>query len=372
MGRWQVRARLPNAGRAWTIRARNSHTIHFITSASINPMKSSSRIIVLALSLLLPLIAAAQPTPNQPDLSLLRDGQMHVVLCGTGSPLPDATRASSCTAVFAGGEFVLIDAGPGSWRKVASGALPQHALSAVLLTHFHSDHIGDLGEAVTQSWIAGRGKPLPVYGPSGVARVVKGFAEAYAQDVEYRVAHHGAEHLPREAAGAAAHAVALKKDDEAAPVFERNGLKVTAFKVEHDPVRPAYGYRLEYKGRVVVVSGDTAKSANLARHASGADLLLHDVLVPPVMQMAAGALEQAGDKRRAKLVRDILSYHASPIQAAETAAAARVETLVFTHVVPPPNAPMIEQALLRGVADVFKGKVVIAKDGLRFDLAPKN
>jgi ribonuclease Z len=305
-------------------------------------------------------------------MSLLGDGQMHVVLVGTGSPLPDATRASACTAVFAGGEFVLIDTGPGSWRKVMTGGLPQQALSAVLLTHFHSDHIGDLGEALTQSWIAGRAKPLDVYGPPGVERVVRGFAEAYARDVEYRVAHHGDANLPRKAAGALARPVALKKTDEAVLVFERNGLKVTAFKVEHDPVSPAYGYRLEYRGRIVIVSGDTTKSANLAKHAAGADLLLHDVLAKNLLQMAAGNFEQAGDKRRAKLARDITTYHASPADAAETAAAAKADTLVFTHLVPPPATPMIEQAFTRGLAEIFKGKVVIGKDGMRFDLAPKN
>jgi ribonuclease Z len=309
---------------------------------------------------------------NQSDAVLLNDGQMHVILCGTGSPLTDATRAASCTAVIAGGEFVLIDTGPGSWRKLATLNLPQQAVSAVLLTHFHSDHIGDLGEATTMSWVAGRTKPLAVYGPPGVEKVVAGFAQAYALDVEYRVAHHGETNLPRAAAGAIAKTVTLKKPDEAALVFARNGLKVTAFKVEHDPVKPAYGYRLEYRGRVVVISGDTAKSTNLAKHAAGADLLLHDVLAKTLIQMGADGFERSGQTRRAALARDITTYHASPTEVAEIAAAANVEALVFTHLVPPPTTPIAEQAFTRGVGEIFKGKVVIAKDGLRFDLAPKS
>ena len=309
---------------------------------------------------------------QQPDVAMLSDGQLHVVMCGTGSPLADATRASACVAVVAGGEVILIDTGPGSWRQVALNKLPVQNVSAVLLTHFHSDHIGDLGEAMTQSWIAGRNQPLEVYGPPGVEKIVAGFAQAYSLDVEYRIAHHTEQMLPRAAAGAVAHEVKLKSADEAVTVFERNGLKVIAFKVEHDPVKPAYGYRLDYHGRSVVISGDTTKSANLARHAAGADLLIHEVLAKDVLTFAANNLERAGDKRRAKLTRDILSYHASPTEAAEIAATAKVETLVFTHMVPPINPPVMEQMFLRGVAEIYKGKVVIAKDGMRFDLPARN
>jgi ribonuclease Z len=318
--------------------------------------------------------SAQQPSGGVPqsDNSLLSDGQMHVVLCGTGSPLPDATRASASVAVIAGGEFVLIDVGPGSWRKIALNNLPTQAVSAILLTHFHSDHIGDLGEALMQTWAAGRAKPLDVYGPPGVERVVAGFQQAYALDTDYRVAHHGEPTMPRAAAGAIAHLVILKSPTEAATVFDRNGLKVRAFKVEHDPATPAYGYRLEYRGRVVVISGDTGKSASVAKYAAGADLLIHDVLAKDLLLFAATNFENAGNARRAKLARDITTYHASPREVAEVAAAAKVDTLVLTHMVPPPNNPTIEQSFLRGVGEVFGGKVVIAKDGLRFDLTPRN
>lgn len=325
--------------------------------------------------LLTGIIASAQQPPGgvpQGDNNLLSDGQMHVVLCGTGSPLPDATRACACVAVIAGGEFVLIDTGPGSWRKVALNNLPTQAVSAILFTHFHSDHIGDLGEALMQSWGAGRGKPLDVYGPPGVERVVAGFKQAYALDTDYRVAHHGEPTMPRAAACAIARPVILKTQTQAATVFERNGLKVTAFKVEHDPATPAYGYRLEYRGRVVVISGDTGKSANVAKYATGADLLIHDVLAKDLLMFAATNLEKAGNTRRAKLARDITTYHASPREVAEIAAAAKVDTLVLTHMVPPPNNSTIEQSFLHGVGEIFSGKVVIAKDGLRFDLTPRN
>lgn len=326
------------------------------------------------LFLSLVLCCSTRPTPaqQQPDLAALTDGQLHVILVGTGSPIADAARAQACTAVIAGGEFILIDAGPGAVRKAMTNNLPLQNLSAVLLTHFHSDHIGELGEAVVQSWLAGRTKKLEVYGPPGVEKIVAGFAQAYAFDTDYRVAHHSEAHMPRAAATANALPIKLKSAAEAAVVFERNGVKVTAFKVEHEPVSPAYGYRIEYRGRSVVISGDTAKSVNLAKHAAGADLLVHDVLAKPLLQMAASNFEQAGQTRRAKLARDITTYHAAPTEVAALAAAAKVATLVFTHLVPAPNTPQIEAEFTRGVADLFKGKVVLGTDGLRFDLPARN
>ena len=334
---------------------------------------------MLTVNLLLAFLSPAAARQTQQagaaigDPDLLHDGQLHVVLCGTGSPLPDRNRAQACTAIIAGGEFVLVDTGSGSWRQVAANnALHTQNLSAILLTHFHSDHIGDLGEALVQSWVAGRTYKLNVYGPPGVEQVVAGFAQAYSLDTGYRVQHHGEEWMPRGAAGAIPQQVRLKGNDAAALVFERNGLKVTAFKVEHDPASPAYGYRFEYRGRVVVVSGDTARSENLARHAAGADVLVHEVIAKDILQMASSNLERMGNRRRAKLSRDIVTYHTSPLEAAQIAATAKVETLVFTHLVPAPNTPQIEQAFTRGLSDIFKGKVVLGTDGMRFDLPPRN
>src|SRR5688572_9757413 len=173
-------------------------------------------------------------TLTRVDESWLTDGKLHVFLCGTGAALPDADRAGPCTAVLAGGEFILVDTGPASWRNLDLANLPVGKLSAILVTHFHSDHIGELGEAITQSWIAGRAKPLDVFGPPGVQEVVEGFQAAYAHDVGYRVAHHLPEFMPAAGAQANPRSLPLPAGDEAVPVFERNGVKVSAFRVEHE------------------------------------------------------------------------------------------------------------------------------------------
>jgi ribonuclease Z len=299
--------------------------------------------------------------------------EMLVVLCGTGSPIADAARAAPCTAVVAGGTFLLVDVGPGSWEQVDLANLPVGELDGVLLTHFHSDHIGDLGEAITQSWIAGRSQPLEVYGPPGVGRLVAGLREVYAQDVGYRVAHHGEEFMPSQAAGAVAREIALPPEDssDAVVVLERNGLRVTAFRVDHAPVSPAVGYRFDWGGRSVVVSGDTRKSASLVANASGADLLVHEALQPRLTERAAETARRLGLTRLAKLASDLPGYHTTPREAAEVAREAGVKHLVLTHLVPGPTNALTRRLFLDGAGDVFDGELTLGQDGMRWSLPGK-
>jgi ribonuclease Z len=307
----------------------------------------------------------------QRDTALLESPDMTVVLCGTGSPLADPQRAGACTAVIAGGQLVMVDAGPGSWETLDLTKVPTSKLSAVLLTHFHSDHIGDLGEAMTQSWIAGRDQPLDVYGPVGTTQVVDGFVAAYSQDADYRTLHHDEQHMPRAAAPMVAHELTLGDAPDAdAVVFDRNGLTVTMFRVKHDPVTPAVGYRFDYQGNFVVVSGDTAKSDSVVEHAKGADLLIHEALSRDMMGRIA-AIVSTHNPRLGKMANDTLGYHTSPVEAAEVARDAGVKTLVFSHVVPGPRNVIMRRMFLAGVDDVFSGTVVLGEDGQRFTLPPR-
>jgi ribonuclease Z len=304
------------------------------------------------------------------DRAILDSPDLHVVLCGTGSPLPDPARASACTAVIAGGSIYLVDTGPGSWKQVDLANLPTGAVGTVLLTHFHSDHIGDLGEATVQSWIGGRARLLDVYGPKGTAQVVDGFRIAYAQDAAYRTAHHGDDVMPAAVAGATAHEIALGDAfDAAALVLERNGLTITMFRVDHAPVAPAVGYRFDYRGRSVVVSGDTRRSQSLIEHAKGADILVHEALHPGLVARAVAGAQRLQLPRIAKLAGDIPGYHTSPIEAAEVAEAAGVRHLVLTHLVPAPSNVIARRLFLAGVASKFGGEVTLGADGMRFDLA---
>jgi ribonuclease Z len=241
---------------------------------------------------------AAERQTNSVRIDLLEDDALNVFLCGTGSPLPDPTSAAACTMVLAGGRMYVVDVGPGSQEVAQLAGMPTAALSGILLTHFHSDHIGELGEWAMQSWVAGRTGPVHVYGPEGVDQVVGGFRQAYRLDDEYRIAHHGLENLPRSATEWIAHPVP-HAGGPGVKILEQGGLVVSAFAVDHRPVEPAVGYRFDYEGRSVVISGDTDQSANLEVNAKGADLLIHEVLMKDVIGQVSDALGE--DAMRVRL-----------------------------------------------------------------------
>jgi ribonuclease Z len=303
------------------------------------------------------------------DRSLLADDKMHVFLCGTGTPLIDPTRAGPCVGVIAGGQVVMIDAGPGSIRRSELDHFPVDELSSLLITHLHSDHIGGMGDTISQSWIYGRRRPLDVYGPEGIEEVVEGFQKAFAPDARYRAAHMGSGVLPQAGAKAIAHSIVVP-EETAVLVFDRRGLRVKAFAVDHDPVKPALGYRLDYRGRSVVISGDTRKSEQVVLNARGADLLIHEGMQKELMERAARVLDRLGQPRWAEQARRATTYHTSPVEAAQVAARAGVKKLVLTHIAPPLPNVLARWAYVRGVKDHFKGDVLIGEDGLRIDLDP--
>ncbi len=300
---------------------------------------------------------AADPLAELPD-------GLHVLLCGAGGPLPDPVRSGPCVAVVAGRTLVLVDAGSGGTRNLGRMGLAPGLVDALFLTHFHSDHIDGLGELATIRWAgAARTSPLPVFGPAGVEEVVAGFVRAYQQDVAYRIAHHGPETVPPSGAGMTARPFPAPAPGEAPVVYEANGLRVTAFAVDHEPVRPAVGYRFEYGGRSLLVSGDTSKSANLEAQAEGVELLVHEALAAHLVARMNAAARAAGRANMAKITSDIPDYHATPVEAAEIAAAVGAKHLLFYHVVPPLPLPGLDQAFLAGVSDAFDGGVTLGRDG---------
>jgi ribonuclease Z len=299
---------------------------------------------------------------------LFREDALRVVLCGTSAPLPHPSRAKACTAVFAAGRFWIVDTGPGSWNRLALWHVDGKRIGAVLFTHFHSDHIGELGEFNLQTWAAGRPGPLRVFGPPGVERVVAGFEEAYALDTRYRIAHHGADFLPEAASHMQPRPIAIAEGAGPVLVLEEGGLRISAFPVDHRPIVPAYGYRFDYRGRSVVVSGDTVKSTGLIAAAHGADVLVHEAQANHLVAAIGEAAAAIGRDRIAKIMHDIPSYHTTPVEAAEVANAAGVRLLVLSHLNPPPTNRVAEWLFLRGVSAVRPNGWVLADDGLTVEL----
>jgi len=321
-----------------------------------------------------PLSTAAAQVAN-PAAADLFDGQaLRVVLCGTSGPLPDPARAKSCTLIIAGEAAYVVDTGPESWEQIARMAIPGTRIAGIFLTHYHSDHIGELGEFRMQTMVAGRAVQLPVFGPTGVKDVVQGFNQAYRLDTEHRLAHHGAEVINAAAADLLARPFgeAFTGDGSSeAVILEADGLKVIAFEVDHDPVRPAVGYRFEWKGRSVVVSGDAARSDNLIANARGADVLVGDNLAAPIIAQAQRMAAAGGNTRQAKLLADIPDYHASPLELAQMANEAGVRLLVYSHFVPP--LQVASPLYFAGVEAVRPKETWVAGfDGLRIDLPSRS
>lgn len=296
-------------------------------------------------------------------IAALPDG-LHVGLCGSGSPMPDPTRAGPCVAVVAGKRLFVVDSGQGSTRNLALMDLPPSRVEAVFLTHFHSDHIADLGELMLQRWAGGAATaPLPIYGPTGVDSVVHGFEAAYQLDRGYRIAHHGPQVVPPSGFGGDPRPFAVDRGKPDVLLINEPDLKVWAFPVEHHPAEPAVGYLFEYKGRRVALSGDTAPSARLEAAAKGVDVLAHEGLQPTLVARQREAALKAGRTNYAHILHDILSYHSTPEQAAAIAERDHVRTLLFYHIIPPLPVRALDGPFLGDAPKIYHGPIQVGRDG---------
>ncbi len=316
---------------------------------------------------------AAEQMTARVNSAPLADDALRVAVCGSSAPLPSASRAKACVAVFAGGKFYVVDTGPESTENLVLWGIPLSRIGGVFLTHFHSDHIGDLGELQLQTWAGGRTAPLPVYGGPGVDRVVAGFNDAYRMDQGYRTEHHGEKVMPSRTWGMVAHTVTLDGPpspamDRTAVVFDDGALRVTAIEVNHAPIAPAYAYRFDYKGRSVVVSGDLKYHPPLAVAARGADLLVSEAIAVNLTRSLGRAATDAGRAGTAAIMHDIEDYHITPEEAARTANDAGVRMLVYYHLLPAADGMLMRRLFEQGVNDVRRSGWTVADDGSLYTL----
>lgn len=306
-------------------------------------------------------LSQQQSVADQRRAELLDPSRITVVTCGTGSPFPSA-RAQSCLAVFVNGQFLLFDAGDRAQDSMEDLNLPVTDIDAVFLTHFHSDHIADLGEVMSRSWILGRDQPLVVYGGHEIEQVVSGFNTVYAADDAYRIAHHGADLFP--AVRAATAVTILEPGPAGRGVYEVDGVRVLAYGVDHSPVATALGYRVEYAGKVVAISGDTIDTPGLRALAAGADVLVSEVMNKSIVDETECAFGRIPDPRLERIFRDIRTYHINLPELAELANDAGVATLVMTHLAPAIDDPAQLDLFFRQPASaLYNGTLVIAEDG---------
>lgn len=290
-------------------------------------------------------------------LAELGNDRLHVGFCGTGSPLPGRDRGEACTFVVADGRLFVFDAGEGAARTLGAMGLPLTALEGVWLTHLHSDHFNGLANLALQRWAGTAAQtPLPVAGPDGTKTITAALTTAYRIDSTYRIAHHGPQVVPPSGFGLAG------ADIAPGLVHDRDGVRITAFSVDHAPVSPAFGYRVDWRGLSVTITGDTASYPGLAKAAAGTDLLVSEVISPRMVGKMASILAANDQPGRARIMKDIQDYHISPEAAAEIARAAGAGQLAFTHIVPS-VPPFLEPVLLGDARRRFGGPVRVMRDG---------
>jgi ribonuclease Z len=281
-----------------------------------------------------------------------------VTLLGTGVPFPVPERLGPATLVEAGKEKLLFDAGRGATIRLNQIGVPIGGLNALFLTHFHSDHTSGIPDLWLTGWIGryygNRQSPFRVIGPKGTVSLMQNLERAYADDIRIRLAD---EKNPIEGV-----AIAPSEYVNDSVVYENNGVKVTAFEVDHgDLIKPAYGYRVDYDGRSVIISGDTRYSPNLEKNAQGATLVIHEVAI---------ANEEYYDKTQ--IVRYIMAHHITPDEAGALFARLKPKLAAYTHLVflgsptyPAPKVADIE----RKTREKYSGPLALGTDLMAFEIS---
>jgi ribonuclease Z len=278
---------------------------------------------------------------------------IEITLLGTGSPIPDPNRAGPATLVRAGGQVFLVDCGRGVLQRAAAVGVSAAGLSALLLTHLHSDHIGDLGDVLITRWISTftpDPAPFPIIGPPGTAETVEATLKAFGHDISYRIAHHDDLNTPPP--------IEVHEYTHG-QVWDRDGVSIRVAPTDHRPVAPTIGFRIDANGAAVALAGDTVPCAGLDDLAVGADALVHTVIRKDIVT-------QIPQQR----LQDICDYHSSVEQAAASAARAGVGTLVMTHYVPA-LIPGQEEQWRTLAASEFGGRIELGDDLHRVEVQPR-
>lgn len=281
---------------------------------------------------------------------LLFSGNIHaefieVILLGTGTPVPSHERFGPSTLVKAGGLNLLFDAGRGTTIRLQQAGLTADQIEHVFLTHLHSDHISGLDDVWITGWIWQRTNPLHVWGPAGTSAFMANVHAAYVADISYRNENVG---LDKNKGNA------VTTDINEGIIFEQNGVTVKAFLVDHAPVKPAYGYRIEFGDRVVVISGDTTYSENLVKHSKNVDLLIHEITAAPKKLL-----------KRNKRLQKVVAYHTTPDQLLEVLSATNPRMTVLYHVL---LFGVTEEQVMAEIVDQYSGEVKMGVDLMKINL----
>ena len=265
---------------------------------------------------------------------------LEVTLLGTGTPQPNIERFGSATLVKANGHYFLFDSGRGTTIRLKQAGVPLSQINQVFLTHLHSDHVSGLSDLMLTTWIWQRQKPITITGPKGTNSLSYHIEQAYQADIAYRSANTRLDETK-----ATLNSIEIKEEGI---VYNDHGIQITAFLVNHYPVDPAYGYKIESGDQSIVISGDTSYSENLVVNAQGADLIIHEI----------------ADARQALLNRNprlkkVMAYHTTPEQAARVFRQTQPKAAVYNHVL---LFGISEQQVMNKTRALYDGKVEMGRD----------
>ena len=274
-----------------------------------------------------------------------------VTLLGTGAPPPVIDRFGPSILVEAGDQRLIFDMGRGTLQRLSQIKVTQKDIGGVFLTHLHSDHVVGFPDFWLIGWLTGgRALPLLVRGPKGTEKMMSNLEKAFEFDIKLRVSDDKA--APRGV-------VIEAKDVTEGVVYEKNGVKVTAFEVDHKPIKPAFGYRIDYGGRSVVLSGDTRSSENLIKYAQGVDLLIHEVVSPIAYTRTTVSKERA---------ETVTAHHTTPEQAGQIFSRVKPKLAVYSHIVPP-SATL--QDLIPPTRKTYSGPLELGEDLMVIEVGEK-
>jgi len=281
--------------------------------------------------------------------AVARGQQFRATLLGTGCPAAVMNRFGPSTLVEAGDQKFLFDAGRGALQRLTQLDVRWQDIQGVFLTHLHSDHVVGFPDLWLTGWliVPGRKVPLQVRGPTGTAAMMSHLQQAFAYDVRIRTENDGVS--PEGVA------LAVEEIGEGV-VYDKGGVKITSFEVDHAPVKPALGYRIDYSGRSIVLSGDTRVSQNLLRHAQNVDVLVHEVFAPATLQRAGVPAARA---------KSIVDYHTTPEQAGEVFARLKPKLAVYSHICMPSAT---EEDLVPGTRKTYTGPLELGEDLMAIDI----
>ena len=308
----------------------------------------ASRMIIPALMMAVLRMTSAHAADAKPGPSDIK-----LTFIGTGAPRPSEQRYGASIMVEAGGHRFLVDAGPGARERIfqAGGFAALTGIDTIFATHLHYDHIADIDDVWIVGWMYGRKVPLHVYGPAGMSNTVDGLRKAFGWDIRYR------EIVGIPPAGDQI----IATDVRPGVIYDKDGIKFTAFDVAHMPIDPrtgkvgdlggqTLGFRLDYKGHSVVFSGDQRDlpGSDLEKIGKGADVVIHEVQVP-----------SPGNTPEATRANVSLTVHSSPEQAGHAFTVTRPRLAVYSHIIPPQTTGADLEKLTR---PFYAGPLLTAED----------